>query len=232
MSDDGSILREQLITKMEMGTAIHISNSDSGLNYRARVAGYDRGILITSLPSAKQLQLDSPDYDEFFSDEMLLVMRLIVDGVIYAFKSEVLAINLKACKLLISSLPEKIQTRPLRMGVRYPCVLQAGFVLGETKYRGVLTNISEGGCLFRMKAVVDIESIKALVANDRESSLCVRFPFNDKDLSFEIKVKSVSNEETGYFLLGTLYSEPEKVVPVIKKYFEFMQLEELAEYLQ
>ncbi len=231
MGDKNSISREELISKMEIGEVIQVNGQTSALKYWANIAGYNSGVLITSLPSPKKLDRGNVDYAELFPDNTSLVMRLIFDGVIYAFKSEVRGINLKACNLLMSSLPENIQIRKLRQGVRYPCVLQADFLLGETKFRGVLTNISEGGCLFRMKAAANAEAIRAMMDNDKATSLDVRFPFEDKDSSFEVKVKSIGDVSAVYLLLGLSYAEASQVADVVKKYLEFMQLEELSEYL-
>ncbi len=230
MSKDKVIAREELISKVAIGSAIHVIGENGNLKYRANVVGYEGGVLLTSLPSAKQLQKDDVAYGELFPDNVQLVMRLIVNGVIYAFKSEVRAINLKSCKLLLSSLPKNIQIRKLRQGVRYPCMLQAGLLIGETKYRGVLLNISEGGCLFRMKASVKIESIKGLIEKKVTSSLNVRFPFEEKSSSFYVIMKSIKEEPSGDLLLGISYAEKE-ATDVIKKYLDFMQLEELSDYL-
>jgi hypothetical protein len=109
-------------------------------------------------------------------------------------------------------------------------VLEAGFVLGETKYRGVLINISEGGCLLRMKQSCDLENIKVLMENDKTSNLTVRFPFDSSDSSFDIKVKSLS-QDAGYLLLGMFYADSEEAGAVIKRYLEYMQLQKLSEYL-
>jgi hypothetical protein len=230
MSEEKIVAREDLVAKVVIGSAIHVLGGNGQLKYRANVAGYDSGILITSMPSAKQLQIEEVVYSDIFIENMTLLMRLIVDGTIYAFKSEVRAVNLKPCKILMSSLPKNIQTRKLRQGVRYPCMLQAGVVLGETKYRGILLNLSEGGCLFRMKATTKVAAIKALIEKGITSSLNVRFPFEENNSSFLVKIKSVKEESSGDLLVGISYAEKE-ASDVIKKYFDFMQLEELSEYL-
>lgn len=224
------IAREELVAKVAIGSAIHVIGDNGQLRYRANVAGYDSGILITSMPSLKQLQLDEVACGDLFQENMQLLMRLIVEGTIYAFKSEVRAVNLKSCKLLMSSLPKNIQMRKLRQGVRYPCMLQAGVVLGETKYRGILLNISEGGCLFRMKSTTKIDAIKTLIEKDVTSSLNVRFPFEDNSSSLYVKIKSVKEEASGDLLVGISYAEKE-ANDVVKKYLDFMQLEELSQYL-
>lgn len=230
MSKENYIRRDDLISKVAIGTAIHISGDNGSIKYRSSVVGYDNGVLLTSIPSAKQLPKEDSSYDDVFTEGLPLVMRLIIEGTIYAFSSDVRAIYLEKNKLLMSSLPEKIQTRQLRKGVRYPCVLQAGFVIGETKYRGVLINISEGGCLFRMKVSSKIEAIKSIMERDKTSSLNVRFPFDKSDSSFFVKIKSLSND-AGHILMGMYYDDAVEVESTIKKYIEYMQLEELSEYL-
>lgn len=230
MSDEKIIAREELVAKVIIGSAIHVIGENGQLKYRANVAGYDSGILITSMPSSKQLQEDEVVYSDLFQEGMKLLMRLIVEGTIYAFKSEVRAVNLQSCKLLMSSLPKNIQIRKLRQGVRYPCMLQAGVVLGETKYRGILLNISEGGCLFRMKATTKVDAIKALIEKEVTSSLNVRFPFEDNNSSLYVKIKSVKEESSGDLLVGISFAEKE-ASEVVRKYLDFMQLEDLSEYL-
>jgi len=229
MSTDTFIGRGELIAKVAIATAIHITGG-GGLKYRSKVVGYDSGLLITALPAAAQLPESQTPFESFLGADTALVMRLIVDGNIYAFGSKVKVQYQEGCKLLLSSLPEKIQIRKLRAGVRYPCVLQAGFLLGETKYRGVLINISEGGCLLRMKLTSNVDGIKAIMENDKTSTLNVRFPFDSSDSSFHIKIKSLS-QETGHLLLGLSYADSEETAVVVKRYLDYMQLEQLSEYL-
>ena len=231
MGDIGSISREGLISKVEIGAAIHINSESGSFKYRGNLVGYSHGMLLTGLPSEKQLDLKDVDYSVLFAKDTSMVMRLIIDGVIYAFKSEVCDIHQAASKILVSHLPDTIQMRRLRGGVRYPCVLQANILLGETKYRGVLTNISEGGCLLTMKAGSYTDSIRKLMKNDISTCLDVRFPFEEKDCTFDVKVKSASDASSGNLLVGLSYVTEGEVLEVIKKYLDFMQLEELSEYL-
>ena len=231
MSDASSISREELISKVEVGAAIHINSESGSFKYRGSLAGYNNGMLLTGLPSEKQLDLKGVDYPALFAKDTSMVMRLIVDGVIYAFKSDVRDIHQSVSKILVSHMPETIQMRRLREGVRYPCVLQTNLLLGETKYRGVLTNISEGGCLLTMKAGSYTESIKTLMKNDKSTCLDVRFPFEEKDCTFDVKVKSIGDTSSGNLLVGLSYVTEGEDLEVIKKYLDFMKLEELSEYL-
>lgn len=231
MTEKTVIDREELIKSVGIGEWIHINSEDGQLKYRASIVGYSQGVLLTALPSAKQLELENVDYQSLFDQPAPLVMRLVFEGVIYAFKSEVLLVNTDACKLLLSAIPEQIQLRRLRQGVRYPCVLQAGLLIGEAKIRGVLTNISEGGCLLRIKAATKRDTIKGLIDNEKATGLDVRFPFEEKDSSFNVMVKSVAADGGDYLLLGLSYVEAGEAAPAITKYLEFMQLEQLSEHL-
>jgi len=231
MKAKNGISREDFIHKIEIGAPIHVNDESGELKYRANVVGYINGTLITSLPSPKQLKADAVAYPERFPKDKDLVMRLIAKGTIYAFQTSVKGLDLNLCKTLLSALPEKIQTRKLRKGVRYPCVLQANLLVGETKYRGVLTNISEGGCLLSMKTGANIQAIQSLMENKKTTRLDIRFPFEDKDSTFEANIKSMSEGATGNYSLGISYTEEPGVADVVRKYFEFMQLEELSEYL-
>lgn len=232
MTIASDISREELIKKVDIGSTVHVTSEPGEIKYRANLVGYSSGVIITSLPTAKQMVKPEKDHEKLFPSGMLMILRLIVHGVIYAFKSQVHGVNLDYCKILLSSLPEKIQIRHLRARVRYPCVLQAGLIIGETKYRGVLTNISEGGCQLRMKIHVNIDTLKAMKENNKITSMDIRFPFEDQDNTFKVKIKSIVDSSAGYVLLGLSYKEIGNVADIIKKYLEFMQLEELSEYLQ
>jgi c-di-GMP-binding flagellar brake protein YcgR len=225
-----TISREDLIARIDIGEFVHVSSEVGGLKFRSAVVGYSDGVLITSLPSPSQLNTQAP-VGELFKDDMPLVMRLIVDGVVYAFKSQVRGINLKAGHFLFSSMPDKIQLRRLRSGVRYPCVLQAGLIIEQTKYRGVLINISQGGCLFQMKENASVDKLRAFREHNKMTQLSVRFPSESSDNSFDIYVKSVSPDSAGYLLVGVSFAEAGEAVKSVKKYLDFMQLEELSEYL-
>ncbi|MEE8057542.1 MAG: PilZ domain-containing protein [Pseudomonadales bacterium] len=221
------IKREELAAKLDIGTTVHINNEDNTVKYSAYLVGYDHGTLITSLPTTKQLNKENISYDKLFVAQQPLIIRLIVNGVIYAFKSPIMAIHLEPCQLLLNSLPEKIQTKPLRQAVRYPCVLQAGFLIGDTKYRGAVTNISNQGCLFRMKTIANITSIKAMKENDNTSNLEIQFPFDQGMELLDVKVKSIL-EDGENLLLGMALTGD---INVVEKYIESMQLEELTEFL-
>ncbi len=231
MEDNSSISRDDWLAKLALGTIIHVNNDAGTLKYSSDISGYQKGILISSLPSPDKLKLSLEAYKTQFSNDTPLVIRMIIGGSIYAFRSHIKGVNTRACSLLFSEVPEKIQLRRLRAGVRYPCVLQAGLMIGQTRYRGVLTNISEGGCLLQMKAKASTEDLQILKQQDRATQMTVRFPFEDQETTISVKVKSLSEDKQAQLALGISFAEVGEVSPVVKKYLDFMQLEELSEYL-
>ncbi|MBL4826194.1 MAG: PilZ domain-containing protein [Spongiibacteraceae bacterium] len=228
MNNNTDIKPEELLAKLEIGTAIHVNTEDNAVKYRASLLGYDQSSLLTSLPGSKQLPIDKSAYFDLFSEQQVLIFRLITDGVIYAFKSIVLTTHTKYCKILLSSLPESVQARPLRKTVRYPCTLPGGFVIGETKYRGAVINISLSGCLFRMNALSNTAQLESIKANEHIAKLEVAFPLDQGGKSFDSTVRSIEEDSEGYLMLGMSFSDDETLV---EKYIEFMQLEELVPFL-
>jgi c-di-GMP-binding flagellar brake protein YcgR len=231
VEDNTSISRDDWLAKLALGTIIQVNNESGSLKYSSEISGYQKGLLITSLPSPEKLKLSLDDFKQHFSNDTALVIRMVVDGSIYAFRSPVKGVNTRACALLFSEVPDKIQVRRLRGGVRYPCVLQAGLLIGEVRYRGVLTNISAGGCLLQMKAKASTDDLKILKEQERATLMNVRFPFEDQDTAISVKVKSLAEDKQGQLSLGISFAEVGEVAFVVKKYLDFMQLEELSEYL-
>jgi PilZ domain/Flagellar protein YcgR len=228
MTDATAHKREDFVAKLDMGTIIHISNEDNSLKYRTALVGCHQETLITSLPNSNQLPDENATYTDFFIEKNTLIARLIKAGFVYAFKSVVQAINTDHCKLLLSSIPEEVQARPLRQTVRYPCALQAGLIIGETKYRGAVTNVSLTGCLLRMKHISNRAQLDAMKSNKLPSTLEIKFPFNQKTKALQVYVKSINEESEGYLLVGMEFIDD---TAIVHQYIESMQLEELTEFL-
>lgn len=214
-----------MLNRLSIGDMVQISSADNSFKYLSRLVGCDgTRTLITPLPSAKQLKKDGVGvvYDDVFFNERPLVMRIIADGNIYAFKSHVSGINYNGCKLLLSNFPSKIQSQKLRRDARYPCTLPANCQIEETHFSGVVINISRGGCQLQCHTE---EANTLLTAKDKELALTLKLTSDNEAVTLKTTVMSVTKIDDHHFNLGIAFQQSETH---INDYLNSLQLGEMS----
>lgn len=209
-----------------IGTSIQVSADDNKFKYSTLLLGADPGkTLISRLPSTKQLPNENVIYDNLFYPGRTLIFRLISDGVIYAFKTNVQACHHKPCQLLFTEYPREVQSRIIRKEFRYPSTLPCQ--LQEFGLEGLVTNISGSGCQVTLAKSVDQEKIDALRQWQEDLTITIKFPFSDDEQPLQSAIKSFEQREQQY-KLGLSFSLPTNMA---EQYVNALHLQEIAEFI-
>lgn len=225
--DTHSINPAAMLAKLTIGALVQISSQDNTLKYLTRLIGVDgTRTLITPLPTPKQLKKESVTvvYDNLFFTDRPLVMRLIAEGTVFAFRSDVTAVNYTGCKLLLSSFPKEIQCQKLRRDARYPCALSAQCEVDEQTFDAVVVNISNGGCQVNFNHLDP--SFELQEFKDKILSVAIRFNPEQSSGALSTTVMSIQKLEASNIMLGLAFTQSEQSV---NDYLESLHLGEMAE---
>ena len=129
---------------MEIGSTIQVQLSEKSERIKAKFIGMDPGAyLIISVPNIAELK------EQIFRGREV-VLRYITGGTIFGFESNVIALNLQPVRLLFLTYPKRIQSCEIRKYSRFDCTYYSQVVISGVNCRGIITNISMGGCQFVM----------------------------------------------------------------------------------
>jgi len=214
---------------IESGAVIQISDVNGVMKYVTRLVGVDGGVIISRLPSVSQLKKsgmgsDLLIYRDTFFTKRKLVMRLISNGHIYAFETDVMDLFLQGGQLLMSSYPKLVQCRMLRKEPRYPCTLPATVTVGESSFSGVMINFSQSGGLFQRTEEIDQAVLLQAKDDDLDISLSLQLPFDDNPAQLKGKLMAVSGNDKQ---IGLSFVEGEEV---IQRYITSLKLDSISEY--
>ncbi|RTE66623.1 PilZ domain-containing protein [Amphritea opalescens] len=213
---------------LEQDSVIQVSDAGGCFKYISRFFGIDGKVIITRLPSVTQLSKNGMGSDELtyrdtFTKRRKLVMRIISNGRIYAFESEVIDLFLQGGRLLMTSYPDNIQSRSLRKEPRYPCAITAELVVGDATVSGIVINFSTGGGLLKLAEGGDLDVLQEARSEKTECLLKLRLPFDEKPSEVHCKVKSLSPEKQA----GLAFSGDNEV---IDRYIHALNLESIGDY--
>ena len=129
---------------MELGSTIQIQFSEKSRRVNAKFIGMDPGAyIIVTLPKIEELK------EQLFREEKI-ILRYITDGTIFGFESNVIALNVQPVNMLFLTYPRKIQSCEIRKHNRFDCTYYSHIIVSGVNYKGMITNISMGGCQFVM----------------------------------------------------------------------------------
>ncbi|MEH6577296.1 MAG: PilZ domain-containing protein [Amphritea sp.] len=185
---------------IESGAVLQVSDAGGSVKYVSRFVGQDGGVIITRLPPISLISKSAKGaedltYRDTFYKKRKLVVRLISNGHIFAFETEVIDLFLQGSKLMISSYPKQVQSRMLREEPRYPCTLPSQLTVGELSVTGVLINFSLNGGLFQLTEDVDQAAFVQAKKDDQDLVLKVQLPFDEQPEELTGKLMSVPNNE-------------------------------------
>ncbi|MBL4865848.1 MAG: PilZ domain-containing protein [Pseudomonadales bacterium] len=206
-----------------VGEIVQVSNKDIKIKYLTHYVGSDSAkTLLTMLPATRQIKQSFGSYKELFHDDDVLVMRMVVDGTVYAFQSKVIGLYTKGSNILVSSIPDEMQRRGLRIETRYPCTMRCTIVEEDKAWEAVVSNISMNGCQLKIPADGPAKEFGALYKIDALIKINIVFPFIEEPGELNAHVKSVSMCDEGSLILGCYFKAPNSSV---KRYFELSQLD-------
>jgi c-di-GMP-binding flagellar brake protein YcgR len=127
---------------MDIGSQVQIQFSENSDRFNAKFIGMDPGAyLILNLPNLTEVR------EQIFRGQVIVV-RYMTAGTVYGFESKVITLSLQPAKLLFLVYPEKIQTCEIRKHARFDCTFYCRAVVSGSTCRGIITNISLGGCQY------------------------------------------------------------------------------------
>ncbi|HRR39895.1 MAG TPA: PilZ domain-containing protein [Syntrophales bacterium] len=127
---------------LRIGCVLHIKLSDKAERLPAKLIGMDAGAYLIVQP-----QNPAKLFDQVFKGKEVVV-RYLSDGAIFGFESRVMDFVMQPVRLLFLTYPSKIQSCEIREHKRYDCLYDAQLLLAGVPCRGVVANISVGGCQF------------------------------------------------------------------------------------
>lgn len=131
------------------------------LRCRTSLVGWRKDRYLVLRPSDSQYHL--------FCNESYVILRYLVDGQIYAFKTRILATTANPERLIFCYYPEQVTNLRLRQHTRYATRLFAQLELESNSAEGLILDISASGCQFLPRS--------ARAEDLSGSSVNVVFPF-------------------------------------------------------
>lgn len=214
---------------IDSGTVVQVNDAGGGIKYVSRFIGMDSQVLITRLPPVSQLNksgmgTEDLTYRDTFYKKRKLVMRMITNGQIFAFETEVIDLMLQGSKLLITTYPKMVQSRLLRKEPRYPCTLPTTLNGGELALEGVLLNLSSSGGLLQLTGEPDCDPLQPLKAEQSEIDLQVQMPFDEQPVEIKARLMSVSGSD---FQVGLEFVDGTEI---IQKYITTLKLDSISDF--
>lgn len=128
--------------------------------------------------------------ENLLSEGTSITVRYTYLGDIYAFTSKVIGSHEEPFKVTFLSYPDVVDKIEYRDTQRVSSNFPASLLFGSTRVKGVITDISEGGCKFRTDAIEHIENLLL----KRDSDVVLNFPLLGLEgvREFKGKIKKVA----------------------------------------
>lgn len=138
--------------------------------------------------------------DNLLSKGSALTVRYKYLGDIYNFKSTVMGVNEKPFKVTYLSYPNVVEKIEDRDSPRVSSYFPARLVYGEVELKGIITDISLGGCKFRTDSIDPIDELLI----KRESKVVLHFPLLGLEgiREFTGSIKKVEFDSNYYLGIG------------------------------
>jgi len=139
--------------------------------------------MIISVPG-----LSTSGMRSMFSRGKMLLGRYIHEGMVLGFESSVIDTILAPIPLIFLRYPSKVENCNLRKHVRRQCYLPAVVIIDGKPIDGFVLDISEGGCKFSLKAILELEMMALQV--DRIVAMELSLPEVEGRLSVTGKLRN------------------------------------------
>lgn len=127
-----------------------------------------------------------------------LIVRYAFLGDVCRFNTDVLGSNRNPFKVTFLSYPDVVEKIEFRETQRVHCLFPATLDYGELEIKGMITDISLGGCKFRTEAIEQIEGL--MLKKEGDVSLKFQLPGHAGTKRFSGKIKKVEFDTN--FALG------------------------------
>jgi c-di-GMP-binding flagellar brake protein YcgR len=216
------------LAALPVGSIVQVSTEQGSTKYLTHLVGIEpEKVIITAVPSEKQLG-NNASYDSFYCDFRVLIFRILGEGIVYGFKSEVLHRVHERAHLLVSTYPKDLQTRNLRRESRYSCTLASSLRFNDSQFTGVIINISAHGCQFYLANEVEQQMVEKIKNYKDPIQIDIHLPFADGPSSIEAMIKSASMNDKNGLVLGTAFigeSQP------VKAFLDSLRLDTVPSFI-
>ena len=227
MENDLQCSRAEFIYRMKVGTTVQVSAKSPNAQYMTRLVGSDGSdSLLTLLPSITHFKDNGGriTYDAIFSTTNRLLMRVVSDGFVYGFVSEIYGTFTKHNKLLISSIPPTIQLRTLRQEIRYSCTHHSVIEIADEFCEGYVTDISASGCQIRLTESRLLSLMQTCLNIAEPIGLKILLPYATKYITLRVIIKSINKIDERVINLGLCFNDGTE--PIIE-YLDSLRLDNM-----
>ena len=215
----------ECLLRLPINAMIQASSVDKSIQYMTHLVGIDGDkVLITSVPSMKQINREGMVFDDVFYPERPLIMRVLSDGIVYAFETHIISVHHSSSRLLISTYPETIQKRNLRKEARYPCALATTMTIRDATLLGAITDINLSGCQLCVAADTDIEPCREALELNETIALQLQFPNRGEPDQLAAKICHLHSDGE-MFHLGLAF---EGEISSVKMFIDALHLESVG----
>jgi c-di-GMP-binding flagellar brake protein YcgR len=164
------------------------------------LVGLEHGkYLIISVPATSAANMRG-----IFTRGKMLLVRYIHEGIVLGFESSVIDTILTPVQLIFLRYPVSVENLNLRKHVRRQCYLPASVIIDNKKTDGFMLDISEGGCKYSLKALLDVDSSALQI--DRTITMEMSLPEVNGKLSVTGKLKNYKYD-SDCLLMGILFTD-------------------------
>jgi hypothetical protein len=194
---------------MKVGTTVQVSAKSPNAQYMTRLVGSDGSdSLLTLLPSITNFKDNGGrlTYEAIFATTNHLLMRVVMDGFVYGFVSEVYGTFSKHNKLLISSIPTQMQLRTLRQEVRYSCTHHSVVEIANESCEGYVTDISASGCQVRLTESRLLSLMQTCLKSVEPIRLKILLPYAKDYITLRVIIKSINKIDERVITMGLSFN--------------------------
>lgn len=182
---------------MEMPLQLSV---EGGGVFKCKLVGMEYGrYLLVKMPHM-------PDIAMKLYEKNHIIVRYIHAGNVYGFRSTMTGILKEPLRLFVLSYPEAIEIHSARKNDRFDCMIPASLRdaqdPGGEAWKGIINDISLGGCRFRVKLTDQIDLTKRVVG----STLTISFGFLNEEtwqvLETELRSMTMDKDQV---ILGLLF---------------------------
>lgn len=139
--------------------------------------------------------------------ESPMIIRYMVNGTVYGFKTKVLNVVSQPAKLFFVSYPDSVEELDVRHKSRYECVLPASTMFGNDIVDMIIVDISREGCQAMIKVPGHkMEEIHGLIQVNKLIEMRVQFPGAEGKYRVAGIIRNVG-KEAEKIILGVMFEE-------------------------
>ncbi|THB68446.1 MAG: flagellar brake protein [Desulfovibrio sp.] len=197
---------------LELGANVLVEPyGGAGLQFRTEFVGMFKGRYV-----AVRLPVTRKILDALPSNRLVNLRFLQTGGVVCGFQAEVAHIMVRPFPILFVDYPESIEVFHLRKHDRVMCYLPVALFMDGEEVKGVITDISTGGC----RVFLDDGAVSGLPKTEKDAELSCLFTLSDSNMEVLVNgvIRTVEDQKQGV-VLGLGFIEPtEEVVEAVGQY--------------